>query len=219
MALQDDNLIARHRWAFDNIAPRLQLHQSAKRAFDVVVATIGLVLFAPVLLIICIAIKLESDGPIFVRYARYGYGDRQFHILRFRSAIGYTEANGADCCIGRILRQTGIDELLQLTNVLRGEMSIVGPRPYARRREVFEHECIPLLHTVKPGMTGWGSEGHETAEQRVNNDLYYAQNWSLWLDMKIALASLFSGKYRSASHEKKMQAHGWHTGRLGRPNQ
>ena len=98
--------------------------------------------------------------------------------------------------VGRILRRTGIDELPQLLNVLRGEMSIVGPRPYTSRQDLFENRLMPLLN-VKPGMTGWSQitesrEGLRTTEQRIIDDLHYVENWSLLLDIKIILMTAFS---------------------------
>jgi len=101
------------------------------------------------------------------------------------------------------LRQNGIDELPQLLNVLRGEMSIVGPRPYTSRQYVFGKQIMPLLN-VKPGMIGWSQisesrEGFRTTEQRINDDLHYVENWSLFLDIKIILMTTFSQRPYASS--------------------
>jgi len=200
MAFQDDSSIGkqRRRRVLDDIAPAFESGGRIKRVFDIVVATGGLVLLAPIILVASIAIKLDSRGPIFSRKIVYGYKNRTFRAIKFRSVAACAEADRNSSHVtrvGRVLRQTGIDELPQLLNVLRGEMSIVGPRPHAHHQDLFENRLMPLLDGVKPGLTGWAQitesrEGFWTLEQRIDDDLYYIRNWTLWLDIKIILMTL-----------------------------
>jgi polysaccharide biosynthesis protein PslA len=184
------------------VAPALRPSGRIKRVCDIVAATGALVLLSPIILIVCIAIKLDSRGPIFSRETAYGYKNRAFRALRFRSVTAVAEADPSHSHVtrvGRVLHRTGIDELPQLFNVLGGAMSIVGPRPYARRQDLLENRLMPLLDGVKPGLTGWAQinesrEGFWTMERRINEDLYYVKNWSLFLDIKIILKTLVSRK-------------------------
>lgn len=183
-----------------------------KRAFDVVVAIAGLVLFSPLFLCAAVAIKLDSPGPVFFRQTRHGYNKHAIRVLKFRTMT--TLENGSDfrqvrknddrvTAVGRIFRRTNIDELPQLINVLMGEMSIVGPRPHATaHNDMFEGRILPFArrHNVKPGITGWaqvnGARGEtdtlEKMQERVEYDLYYIDNWSFFFDIKIIVMTLFS---------------------------
>ena len=183
-----------------------------KRAFDVVVAIVGLILFSPLFLCAAVAIKLDLPGPVFFRQTRHGYNKHAIEVLKFRTMT--TLENGSDfrqvrrdddrvTAIGRIFRRTNIDELPQLINVLRGEMSIVGPRPHATaHNDMFEGRILPFArrHNVKPGITGWaqvnGARGETDTigkmQERVKYDLYYIDNWSFFLDIKIIVMTLFS---------------------------
>jgi Undecaprenyl-phosphate glucose phosphotransferase len=193
--------------------PPLSLFDRAmKRAFDVAAAFVGIILFAPLFAIVAIAIKLESRGPIFFRQERHGYNNTIIHVLKFRSMISaeegecFVQATRTDkrvTHIGRIIRRTNIDELAQLFNVLVGDMSIVGPRPHATaHNEMFEDRILPFSrrHNIKPGITGWAQvNGHrgetdtlEKMQRRVEHDLYYIDNWSFLLDLKIILLTFFS---------------------------
>ena len=222
--MHDDKLTGRDSYAtaLGDGARTFKLDQRAKRVFDIVAATMGLILFAPILLVTSIAIKLDSRGPIFIRETLYGCNNRAIQVLKFRLVTACAEAiriNPRATRVGRILRRAGIDELPQLFNVLRGEMSIVGPRPHAGRRDLFEHQSTLLLIGVKPGLTGWaqviGREECETTEQRVNHDLHYVQNWSLFLDIKIVLMTLVSKKlYATTNFENQRQDNGVPIGRL-----
>jgi Undecaprenyl-phosphate glucose phosphotransferase len=186
-----------------------------KRTFDIVVATLALIALSPLLLITALAIKLDSRGDIFFRQLRHGYNNRVIWVFKFRSMkvaedddrtfIPTTENDGRVTIMGRMLRRTNIDELPQLFNVLYGDMSIVGPRPHATiHNEVFEGRILPFArrHNVKPGITGWaqvnGCRGPadtlEMMQRRVDYDLYYIDNWSFFLDLKIMLMTLFSRK-------------------------
>ena len=156
-----------------NVAPLSATGALVKRAEDIVVASLALMLLAPVLIIVAIAIKLNSPGPVFFQQWRLGFHDRRFLMWKFRTmyherrdeqAIRQTGRDDDRVTgVGRLLRRTSIDELPQLFNVLRGEMSIVGPRPHALGMTTANrplHEVIAdysSRHRVKPGMTGWGS--------------------------------------------------------------
>jgi Undecaprenyl-phosphate glucose phosphotransferase len=194
--------------------PLTPLDCALKRAFDVALAAVGLVMLSPLLAIISLAIKLDSPGPVLFRQTRHGYNNEGIEVFKFRTmrlmepGHGFVQAVKNDSRvtnIGRILRRSSIDELPQLFNVLCGNMSIVGPRPHATlHNEMFEALIPPLSrrHKVKPGITGWaqvnGSRGEtdtlEKMQRRVELDLYYIDNWSFLLDCKIVLLTLFSRK-------------------------
>jgi exopolysaccharide biosynthesis polyprenyl glycosylphosphotransferase len=191
-----------------------------KRAFDVVVAIAGLILFSPLFLCAALAIKLDSPGPVFFRQTRHGYNKQVIRVLKFRTMT--TLENGSDykqvsrnddrvTAVGRIFRRSNIDELPQLFNVLMGEMSIVGPRPHATaHNDMFEGRILPFArrHNVRPGITGWaqvnGARGEtdtvEKMELRINYDLYYIDNWSFFFDVKIIVMTLFSKKSYSNAY-------------------
>lgn len=204
MALHDDKSIGRDGRArvLGDVAPAFGLDRGAKRLFDIVAAAIGLLLLSPILVIASIAIKLDSPGPIFFRASVYGYKNRAIRVFKFRSMPACAEADRTNprvTRVGRVLRQTGIEELPQLFNVLRGEMSIVGPRPYAGRQHLVEYGLTPLLNDFKPGMTGLAQitearAGFETTKQHINDDMCYVENWSLLLDIKIILMTFFLRK-------------------------
>lgn len=185
-----------------------------KRTFDVTIATIGLIALSPLLLIVSVAIRLDSPGPIFFRNTRHGFNNDKIRVLKFRSMMSiedagqFTQATENDprvTRIGRIIRRTNIDELPQLINVLRGEMSLVGPRPHATAHNaLFNNVIAPFSrrHNVKPGITGWaqvnGCRGAtdtlEKMQRRIEYDLYYIDNWSFLFDVKIIMMTLFSKK-------------------------
>jgi Undecaprenyl-phosphate glucose phosphotransferase len=180
-----------------------------KRAFDLSVSIFTLLLAAPVMLLVALAVKLSSRGPVFFRQERMGMDGRTFSMLKFRTMKVDAEVSGAQMAspddprrtsLGGFLRRTSLDELPQLLNVLKGEMSLVGPRP---ERPVFIEEFkkqIPryhLRHLVKSGMTGWaqinGLRGQTSIEKRIEFDLYYIENWSLLLDVKILARTALGG--------------------------
>lgn len=181
----------------------------AKRAFDLVFGGLILLGAAPVMVAIAIAVKLTSRGPVFYSQERMGLDGRCFPILKFRSMRVDAEKEGArwaksgdnrTTAIGAFLRKYSLDELPQFINVLRGEMSLVGPRP---ERPVFIEDFkrkIPNYHQrhkVKAGITGLaqveGWRGQTSLEKRIERDLYYVQHWSLWLDFKILVRTAFGG--------------------------
>jgi len=190
-----------------------------KRLFDVVIASIALVLLAPLFLVMAALIKLDSKGPVFFLQRRYGFNQEPFRIWKFRSmttlddgpVIKQATANDVRVTrIGRFMRRTNIDELPQLVNVLKGEMSLVGPRPHALAHDQLYERTIALYarrHNVRPGITGWaqvsGLRGETNSDakmrRRVEYDLYYIDNWSLMFDVKIMILTVFSRKaYRNA---------------------
>ncbi len=186
----------------------------AKRAVDLVLAATALVVLSPLFLAIAILIKREGGGPVFFLQRRYGFNQEPFRIYKFRSmrtqedgraVRQVTEGDDRVTRIGRFMRRTNIDELPQLINVLRGEMSLVGPRPHAMAHDqAFETEVALYArrHNVRPGITGWaqvnGWRGEtDTPEKvvgRVEHDLYYIDNWSLLLDLSIMVRTVLSKK-------------------------
>ncbi len=187
-----------------------------KRAFDLVGASLGLILTAPVLLLCAAAVKLTSRGPVFYRQERLGENGKRFKLYKLRTMPVDTEKSSGPVLpcrddpratpVGKLLRRFSLDELPQLWNVIRGDMSLVGPRP---ERPVFVErfkESIPRYmsrHQVKSGLTGWaqvnGLRGDTSIRMRVKYDLYYLENWSLFLDLKIILLTLFSRRVHQIS--------------------
>ena len=188
----------------------------AKRSFDLVVASAALVVLAPVLGMIALGIRASSGAPILYRQTRMGHDGRVFEMLKFRSMHRDAEVTGPGWTkardprrtrIGRWLRKRNLDELPQLINVVRGEMSLVGPRPERPayidefRREV---PGYMLRHKVRAGMTGWaqvhGWRGDTSIHERVEHDLYYIQQWSFWLDLRILFMTLFRRARKVAAY-------------------
>ncbi len=179
-----------------------------KRAFDVIVASTALLVLLPLLLLIAGAVLVDSGRPVLFRQTRIGQGGRRFQMLKFRTMVRDAEALGANVSphgdlrvtrLGRLLRRWYLDEFPQLLNVVRGEMSLIGPRPERPEYvEQFERHVYRYSdrHRVKPGITGWaqihGLRGKSSLADRVEWDNYYIENWSLWLDVKIALLTLLS---------------------------
>ena len=177
---------------------RFGLGRFAKRAFDIVVATLGILLFAPILLLTSIAIKLDSAGPILIRQTLFGYGRRAVRVYSFRFARHGLETQSITPSltrVGRIMHHTGIGELPQLFSVLFGQMSIVGPRPCVNKPDLSDLSQATLLTSIKPGIIDCAFPAEfRTSEQRVNDDLYYAKQWSPYFDIKIILTVLFAEK-------------------------
>jgi Undecaprenyl-phosphate glucose phosphotransferase len=200
-------------------APLSAFEVLQKRIFDLIVATGALIVLAPALAAIALLIRLDSPGPVFFRQRRYGFNQQPFRIIKFRTMTTLDDGEVVrQVCrndhrvtrIGRWLRRWNIDELPQLINVLRGEMSLVGPRPHALSHDREYEQRISLYarrHNVRPGITGWaqvnGLRGEidtdEKLRRRVDCDLYYIDNWSMLLDLKILLYTVFSRRaYRNA---------------------
>ena len=181
-----------------------------KRLMDVVGSLCCIILFSPIMLAACLGIKLTSPGPLIYRQVRVGLHNRSFEMYKFRSMEVQPEAEETKAWtvkndprvtgIGKFMRKTSIDELPQLFNVLKGDMSLVGPRP---ERPFFVEkfrEEIPrymVKHQVRPGMTGWaqvkGYRGDTSIRKRIDCDLYYIENWTLGLDIKILFLTVFRG--------------------------
>ena len=181
-----------------------------KRFIDIVVSLVGLILLSPLFLIIAILIKLTSKGPVFYKQERMTMDGDRFYMVKFRTMKvladgsnekGWTVKDDPRVTkIGAFLRRTSLDEFPQLWNVLKGEMSLVGPRP---ERPIYVEQFkakIPaymLRHRVKGGITGWaqvnGWRGDTSIEKRLEYDLYYIRNWSLWFDLKILFLTFIKG--------------------------
>jgi Undecaprenyl-phosphate glucose phosphotransferase len=186
--------------------------QAIKRTLDIVLAASGLIVLSPLLILTAIAIAVDSPGPILFRQTRHGYNNEIIPVFKFRTMTlveegdNWTQAVRGDSRVtrvGRTLRRASIDEIPQLVNVLLGQMSIVGPRPHATaHNRQFESSISGLSrrHRVKPGITGWAQvNGHrgqtdtlEKMKRRIEHDLFYIENWSLLLDIKIIVMTLFS---------------------------
>jgi Undecaprenyl-phosphate glucose phosphotransferase len=188
--------------------------QFKKAVFDRVFATLALVSLMPLLLCIAIAVKISSPGPVLFKQRRKGADGRVFTIYKFRTMRVHKEAPGTVSQakrddprvtrIGAFLRRTSLDELPQFYNVLRGDMSVVGPRPHALEHDdLYQRVVTGYIHRyrIKPGITGWaqvnGFRGEtdrlEKMEMRVAHDLYYLGHWSFWLDMRIIAATIVHG--------------------------
>ena len=192
-------------------SPHFGLNVVVKRAMDIALSLLGLLVLSPVMLLIALLVKLTSPGPVFFRQERCGLNGESFRMLKFRSMWADAEAEtGAVWAkkddprrtrLGTFLRKTSLDELPQLFNVLRGDMSLVGPRP---ERPEFIHQfekTIPnytVRHCVKAGITGWaqvhGWRGNTSLRKRVQYDLYYITHWTPWLDLRILWMTVFHGR-------------------------
>ncbi len=192
----------------------------AKRFLDLLIAIPALLLLAPVLVLIGVLVRLDSEGPALFRQTRLGKGGRAFDIFKFRSMS--VMENGLDVVqvkandprvtrLGAFLRRSSLDELPQLLNVVRGEMSLVGPRPHAWSHDALYSTLIgtyTLRQRVKPGMTGWAQvHGHrgqtstlEAMRRRVELDLWYTRHASLWLDLKILARTPLEVLFSRAAH-------------------
>jgi exopolysaccharide biosynthesis polyprenyl glycosylphosphotransferase len=183
--------------------------QLTKTAEDRVLATLFLILLLPLFLVLPLVIKLTSPGPVLFKQKRYGFNNQLIEVWKFRTMYHHLE--DAECdeqttkdddrvtSVGRFLRRTSLDELPQLFNVLKGDMSLVGPRPHAAATKAGGRLFFDVVdryaarHRVKPGITGWaqvnGWRGEtrtvEEIEKRVECDIFYIDNWSIWLDIRI----------------------------------
>jgi undecaprenyl-phosphate galactose phosphotransferase/putative colanic acid biosynthesis UDP-glucose lipid carrier transferase len=186
-------------------SPLTRLEQFSKRAFDIVGATIALVILAPLMVVAAVTVKLDSPGPILFRQRRNGFNVHRFVIFKFRTMNvledggNVVQAKRHDARVtrvGRVLRRSSIDELPQLFNVLRGEMSLVGPRPHALAHDTQYGNLLldyAFRQHMKPGITGWAqvngyrgeTAGIDQMKRRIDFDLWYINNWSFILDLQI----------------------------------
>ena len=181
-----------------------------RRFFDLMIATVVAILAAPLMLLIAVAIRLTSSGPILFVQERVGLNGRLFRVYKFRTmSAGTPGGNDARWTtdndprrtkLGAFLRATNLDELPQFFNVLKGDMSVVGPRPerpYFVRKFQDDVAQYNTRHYLKVGITGWaqvnGWRGDTSITKRVEHDLYYLRNWSLWFDLKIIWLTLWRG--------------------------
>ena len=185
-------------------SPMFGSRKVTKAALDYTVAAVALLLLSPVMLCIALAVKLSSKGPVLFHQKRNGWNGEEITVYKFRSMAMHAEEVGAVTQakrvdprvtrVGRFIRKTSLDELPQFFNVLQGRMSVVGPRPHALAHNNEYVQQIPryaLRHKVKPGITGWaqicGYRGEtdtiDKMEGRVKHDLFYLENWSIWMDI------------------------------------
>ena len=184
------------------------INRVVKRAFDIVVSAVGLVIASPVMLIAAIGTKLSSPGPVLFKQVRVGWNKKNFTMYKFRSMRvnsrqedGWsTDTDNRRTKFGSLLRKTSIDELPQLFNIFRGDMSLVGPRPEVPFYVEQFRETVPLYmvkNQVRPGLTGWaqvhGLRGDTSIPERVKYDLWYIENWSFSLDIDIMFRTVFGG--------------------------
>lgn len=185
-------------------------NRAAKRAVDLIGATVAIILFSPVMLLTVLVVALTEEGSVIYRQERVGLHNQVFYMYKFRSMIMQDEEKEKAewstrndpriTPVGKLIRRTSIDELPQLFNVLKGEMSLVGPRPERPQFVQKFRDEIPrymVKHQVRPGMTGWaqinGYRGNTFIEKRIEYDLYYIENWTMVFDMKILILTIFKG--------------------------
>ena len=204
-----------------NTTPMMGVNRLLKAMEDRILAALILILASPLMVVIALAVKLTSPGPVFFRQKRHGWDGKPIKIYKFRTMVLHTEPPGCvtQCHrfdmrltrLGAFLRRTSLDELPQFINVLQGRMSIVGPRPHAMEHNEQYRELIDdymQRHKVKPGITGWaqvnGWRGEtdtlEKMQKRVEYDLHYISNWSLWLDLKIIFLTLVKGFFHKNAY-------------------
>jgi putative colanic acid biosynthesis UDP-glucose lipid carrier transferase len=193
-----------------SVSPLHGINRYIKEIEDRLLALILLILASPVMLLIAVGVKLSSPGPVFYRQERVGWNNRSFVMLKFRSMPVNAESKTGPVWakpgenratpFGAFLRKSSLDELPQLINVLKGDMSLVGPRPERPDFvEVFKDQVPNYMkkHMVKAGITGWaqvnGWRGDTDLNKRIEHDLYYIQNWSVWFDLEIAMRTVVSG--------------------------
>ncbi|MCQ8103168.1 undecaprenyl-phosphate glucose phosphotransferase [Methylomonas sp. SURF-2] len=193
-----------------SVSPLHGINRYIKEVEDRLLALLILLLISPLMLLIAVGVKLSSRGPVFYRQERVGWNNRKFVMLKFRSmpvdaeaktgAVWAKPGESRATPFGALLRKTSLDELPQLINVLKGDMSLVGPRPERPDFvEVFKEQVPNYMkkHMVKAGITGWaqvnGWRGDTDLNQRIEHDLYYIQHWSLWFDLEIALRTVATG--------------------------
>jgi lipopolysaccharide/colanic/teichoic acid biosynthesis glycosyltransferase len=195
--------------AFGSLTPN-SIYAAAKRLFDFTTALFALIVLFPVLLVVAVLVRVDSAGPSIFSQQRMGCGGRPFKIYKFRTMRRVAGPKGSEAAmtkdndpritrLGRFLRRTRIDELPQMVNILKGEMSWIGPRPEAVELSMLYESALPFYsyrHAVKPGISGWAQvrQGHVTTlddvDLKLQYDFYYIKNFSLWLDVLVAAKTL-----------------------------
>ncbi|MDD7792744.1 sugar transferase [Clostridium sp. 'White wine YQ'] len=195
---------------------KLRIYEFVKRIFDFVSSIIGLIVFSPIFLILIIIVKMDSKGPVFFGHKRIGYKGKTISVYKFRSMVqnadevfkNFTPEQKEEfqknfkldddpriTKVGDFLRKTSLDELPQLINIIKGDMSVIGPRPIVQKEVEKYGKYAEKLFSVKPGLTGyWQANGRSdtTYEERVQMDMYYIDNRSTWLDIKILFKTVIS---------------------------
>ena len=187
------------------------MYKGVKRALDVTFSLIGTAVSSPILLAVAAAVKLDSKGPVIFKQERLGKDGKVFEMYKFRSMCVGAEHMGTGqysykgdsrvTRVGKIIRATSLDELPQFINVLKGDMSLVGPRPHMLAHTDYYSELISeymIRHYVKPGITGWAQTHGERGEtktvedmrRRVEKDIWYIEHWSFWLDIQIMFKTI-----------------------------
>lgn len=198
-------------------SPHFGLNVVVKRAMDIVLSLLAILILSPVMLVIAALVKLTSPGPVFYRQERCGLNGRVFQMLKFRSmrvdaetqtgAVWAVKDDPRRTRLGTFLRQTSLDELPQFFNVLMGDMSLVGPRP---ERPIFIRQFSKTIpnymarHCVKAGITGWaqvhGWRGNTSLRKRIQYDLYYITHWTPWLDLRILWMTIWHGFFHQNAY-------------------
>ena len=181
-----------------------------KRTVDIVGSIVGIMITSPIMLLCAVAVKCSSPGPVIFKQERVGLHNKTFYMYKFRSMRTQAPASEQKAwtvkddprvtAVGKVLRHTSLDELPQLFNILKGDMSLIGPRPERPQFvEKFKEE-IPrymVKHQVRPGLTGWaqvnGLRGDTSIRKRIEYDIYYIENWTLGFDIKIIFLTFFTG--------------------------
>ena len=199
--------------------PIMPWEKNVKKLIDIAVSLVALTVFSPFLALVALAIKLESPGPVLYAQERVGYRGKAYKLYKFRSMVKDAEQKSGPVWakknddritrVGRIIRKMRIDEIPQLYNILRGDMSLVGPRP---ERPFFVEQLsrkipyYPLRLKIKPGLTGWAQIKHsydstlDDVREKLKFDLYYIENMSLNMDFKILIATIFVVVGRKGAH-------------------
>jgi sugar transferase EpsL len=177
------------------------MHHFLKRLFDIISSVAGLIVISPLLVVLTVLVRFKLGSPILFRQQRPGLGGKAFVIYKFRTMTAQCDASGNLLpdeqrlpAFGRFLRSTSFDELPELLNVLKGDMSIVGPRPLMMKYLGRYSSQQARRHEVKPGITGWAQINGRNAiswEDKFKLDVWYVDNWTLWLDVKIILKSIW----------------------------
>jgi exopolysaccharide biosynthesis polyprenyl glycosylphosphotransferase len=192
-------------------------NRMVKRAMDIVGSLFGIILASPIMLIAAILVKISSPGPVIFKQERVGLHNKPFYMYKFRSMEvqsdkeekkAWTVRNDPRVTgIGKFLRKTSLDELPQLFNILKGDMSLIGPTPELPHFVDKFREEIPrymVKHQVRPGLTGWaqvnGYRGDTSIRKRIEYDLYYIENWTIWFDIKIIFMTFLTGFFNKNAY-------------------